>query len=69
MIIPMGRKYQIDYMFGLRYALSPKYRATVRDATANNRSLRVLYILGGLISIAVVTSAFVLLTLALRDIF
>ncbi len=62
----MGRRYQIDYMFGLRYIFSPTYRAKVRNTWGQNNGLSVLYMFGGLISIAVVISALLLLTLAIQ---
>ena len=62
----MGRRYQIDYMFGLRYIFSPTYRARVRDTLGQNTGLRVLYMFGGLISTVVVISAFLLLMFAIQ---
>ncbi len=61
-----GRRYQIDYMSGLRYVFSPVYRAKVRDTWGQNYVLKALYMFGGLISIAVVISALLLLTLAIQ---
>jgi hypothetical protein len=66
MMMPMGRRYQIDYMCGLRYVFSTKYRAKANEAMANNTYLRVVYLFGGCISIAVVTAAILMLTLALQ---
>ncbi len=66
MMIPVGRRYQIDYMFGLRYMLSPKYRAKVRSQVGNNPGMLVLYMFGGLISVGVLMSALLLLTLAIE---
>ena len=62
----MGRRYQIDYMSGLRYVFSPAYRAEVRNNWSQNTGMRVLYIFGGLISTAVVISALLLLALAIQ---
>ncbi len=67
MMMPMGRRYQIDYMCGLRYVFSPKYRARANELMANSTGLRFVYLLGGFISIAVVTTALLLLTLALQS--
>jgi len=66
MMLPtMGRRYQIDYMSGLRYVLSPDYRAKIRNAWGQSTGMRVLYMIGGLISTAVVISALLLLALAI----
>ena len=62
----MGRRYQIDYMSGLRYVFSPAYRAQVRNMLGDNSVLRVLYMIGGLISTAVVIAALLLLLLAVQ---
>ena len=62
----MGRRYQIDYMSGLRYVFSPAYRAQVRNTLGDNSVLRVLYMIGGLISTAVVIAALLLLLLAVQ---
>lgn len=62
----MGRRHQIDYMFGLRYVFSPAYRAQVHSTFGNNTVLRVLYMIGGLVSTAVVISALLLLLLAIQ---
>lgn len=68
MMLPIiGRRHQIDYMFGLRYVFSPTYRAKVRTSWSQNTGLRVLYTFGGLISIAVVISALMLLTFAIQE--
>lgn len=67
MMMPMGRRYQIDYMCGLRYIFSPKYRARANELMANSTGLRLVYLVGGLTSIAVVTTAVLLLTLALQS--
>jgi hypothetical protein len=69
MMMPMGRRYQIDYMCGLRYVLSPKYRARVNESMTNSTCLRFVYAFGGFISIAVVMTALLLLTLALQSLF
>lgn len=67
MMLPtMGRRYQIDYIFGLRYVFSQGYRAKIRNTWDRNTGLRVLYMLGGLVSITVVISALLLLALALQ---
>lgn len=67
MMLPtIGRRYQIDYMFGLRYIFSPAYRAKIRNTTGQNTGFRVLYMFGGLISIAVVISALIFLMLAIQ---
>jgi len=67
MMLPtMGRRYQIDYMSGLRYVFSPAYRAKVRKTWGQNNGSRVLYMLGSFISIAVVISALLLLMLAIQ---
>ena len=62
----MGRRYQIDYMSGLRYVFSPAYRAQVHKTLGHNTGLRVLYMIGGLVSTAVVISALLLLVLAIQ---
>ena len=62
----MGRRYQIDYMSGLRYVFSPTYRAKIRNTCRRSTCLKVLYMFGGLISTAVVISALLLLTLAIQ---
>ena len=62
----MGRRYQIDYMSGLRYVFSPAYRDQVRKIWGRNTGSRVLYMLGGLISTAIVASALLLLVLAIQ---
>ena len=67
MMMPMGRRHQIDYMCGLRYVFSPKYRARANELMANSTCLRFVYLVGGLASIAVVTTAVLLLTLALQS--
>jgi len=67
MMLPtMGRRYQIDYMSGLRYVFSPAYRAQVRNTWGRNAGLRVVYLIGGLVSTAVVISALLLLVLAIQ---
>ena len=60
----MGRRYQIDYMSGLRYVFSPTYRAKIRNTCRRSTCLKLLYMLGGLT--AVVISALLLLTLAIQ---
>ncbi len=62
----MGRRYQIDYMSGLRYVLSPIYRAKVHKTWGRNGGLKVLYLVGCLISIAVLISALLLMALAIH---
>ena len=66
MLSTIGRSHQIDYMFGLRYVFSPGYRAEVRNTWGQNTGIKVLYMIGGLISIAVVISALLLLALAIQ---
>ena len=66
MMLPMGRRHQIDYMFGLRYAFSPTYRDRIRKSCSDCTSLKVFYMLGGFISITVVLSALGLLTLVIQ---
>jgi len=67
MMLPtIGRRYQIDYMSGLRYVFSPGYRAKIRNTCGRSTCLKVLYMFGGLVSIAVVISALLLLTLAMQ---
>ena len=62
----MGRRYQIDYMSGLRYVFSPAYRAKIRNTCSRSTCLRVLYMIGGIVSIAVVISALLFLALAIQ---
>jgi len=62
----MGRRYQIDYMSGLRYVFSPAYRAKIRNSWGQSTGMRVLYMIGGIISIAVVISALLFLALAVQ---
>ena len=66
MLSTMGRRYQIDYLSGLRYVFSPAYRAEVRNTWGLNTGMRVLYIIGGLISTVVVISALLLLAFAIQ---
>lgn len=66
MLSTMGRRYQIDYTSGLRYVFSPAYRAKIRNTCRRSTCLKVLYMFGGLVSIAVVTSALLLLALAIQ---
>jgi len=67
MMLPtMGRRYQIDYMSGLRYVFSPGYRAKIRNTCRRSTCLKVLYMFGGLASTAVVISALLLLALAIQ---
>ncbi len=66
MLQTMGRRYQIDYMSGLRYVFSPAYRAKVRNTWGQNTGSSVLYMIGGLASTAVVISALLLLMLAIQ---
>ena len=67
MMMPMGRKYQIDYLCGLRYVFSTRYRARANELMSNSTSLRFVYLIGGFVSIAVVATALLLLTLALQS--
>ena len=69
MLRTMGRRYQIDYLFGLRYVFSPAYRANIRYTCGRSNGLKVLYMFGGLISIAVVMSVLLLLMLAIQGLF
>ena len=62
----MGRRYQIDYLSGLRYIFSPAYRAQLRKAWGHNTGLRVLYVFGGLVSTVVVILALLFLVLAIQ---
>ena len=62
----MGRRYQIDYLSGLRYIFSPAYRAKIRKAWGHNTGLRVLYVFGGLVSTVVVILALLFLVLAIQ---
>jgi len=67
MMLPtIGRRYQIDYMSGLRYVFSPTYRSKVRNTWGQNAGSRVLYMLGSIISIAVVILALLLMMLAIQ---
>ena len=62
----MGRKYQIDYLSGIRYVFSPVYRAKVRLTWGRNSVLKLLYLLGAIIGVAVLISALLLLALAIQ---
>ena len=62
----MGRRYQIDYMSGLRYVFSPAYRAKIRNSWGQSAGMRVLYMIGGIVSIAVAISALLFLALAVQ---
>ena len=65
MMLPtMGRRYQIDYMSGLRYVFSPAYRAKIHNCCRRSTCLKLLYMLGGLT--AVVISALLFLMLAIQ---
>jgi hypothetical protein len=67
MIFPtVGRRYQIDYLSGVRYVFSPAYRAQVHMTRGYHTGLRVLYMIGGLVSTVVVISALLLLVLAIH---
>ncbi len=67
MTLPItSRRYQIDYMSGLRYVFSPAYRSQVRNTLGRNTGLKVLYMIGGLVSTAVVISALLFLRLRYR---
>lgn len=65
----MGRRYQFDYMSGVRYVFSPAYRAEVHKNWGQNTVSRVLYMTGGIISTAVVISAVLFLMLAIQGLF
>ena len=62
----MGRRYQIDYMFGLRYVFSPAYRAKIHNTWGQSTGIRLLYMAGGLISTAVVISALLFLAIVIQ---
>jgi hypothetical protein len=62
----MGRRYQIDYALGLRYVFSPAYRAKLRNSWGQSTGMRVLYMIGGIVSITVVISALLFLALAIQ---
>ena len=66
MLQPVGRKYQIDYITGLRYVFSPAYRAEVRKTWGQNTGSRILYTLGSLVTTTVVISALLLLVFAIQ---
>jgi hypothetical protein len=66
MLSTMGRKYQIDCMSGLRYVFSPAYRAKIHHTCSQGTGMRLLYMIGSLISIAVVISALLFLALAIQ---
>ena len=67
MTLPItSRRYQIDYMSGLRYVFSPAYRSQVHNALGRNTGLKVLYMIGGLVSTAVVISVLLFLVLAIQ---
>ena len=67
MMLPItGRRYQIDYMSGLRYVFSPAYRAKICNSWDQSTGMRVLYMIGGIISTAVVISAVLLLMFAIQ---
>jgi uncharacterized BrkB/YihY/UPF0761 family membrane protein len=66
MLSTMGRKYQIDYMFGLRYVFSSTYRAKIHHTWGQSTGMRLLYMIGSLVSMAVVISALLFLALALE---
>ena len=67
MMIPLGRHYQIDYLFGLRYLFSPAFRQQVHAMWVDNAWLRTLHLSGVVLSVVVVLAASSLLTLAIRD--
>ena len=62
----VGRRYQINYMSGLRYVFSPDYRARVQNTLGSNTVLKALYMIGGLVSTVVVISALLFLLLAMQ---
>ena len=67
MMLPItGRRCQIDYMSGLRYVFSPAYRAKIRNSWGQSTGMRVLYMIGGIVSIIVVISALLFLALAIQ---
>ena len=51
MLSTMGRKYQIDYMFGLRYVFSSTYRAKIHHTWGQSTGMRLLYMILSLIHI------------------
>ena len=67
MMIPLGRHYQIDYLFGLRYLLSPVFRKQVHEMWEGRTWLRTLHLSGVFLSVVVVLAASSLLTLAIRN--
>jgi hypothetical protein len=70
MTLPIsGRRYQIDYMSGLRYVFSPAYRAGTGNTRGRSPGLRMLYIYGGLISMTAVISVLLFLPLATQGLF
>ena len=67
MVFPtMGRRYQIDYLSGLRYVFSPAYRAKVQNTWGRNSGLKMVYFLGATIGVTVLVSALLLLVLAIQ---
>ena len=66
MLSTMGRRYQIDYVSGLRYVFSPAYRTKIRNSWGQSTGMRVLYMIGGIVSIAVVISALLFLALVIQ---
>lgn len=67
MMIPLGRHYQIDYLFGLRYLLSRVFRKQVHEMWEDSTWLRTLHVSGVVLSVLVVAAATSLLTIAIRD--
>jgi len=55
------RSYQIDYFYGWRYLLSPKFRSRVKQKWENNWLLQTLSLIGGFTSILLTSAASVLL--------
>lgn len=67
MMLPtLGRRYQIDYLCGLRYVFSTAYRIKVDSTWGRKASSKLLYMLGGVVSTVVVISALLLLVLAVQ---
>ena len=67
MTLPItGRRYQIDYMSGLRYVFSSAYRSKICNNLGQRTGMRVLYMIGGIISTTVVISAVLLLMLTIQ---
>jgi len=67
MMLPtLGRRYQIDYLCGLRYVFSPAYRIKVHNTWCRNAGSTLLYMLAGVVGTVVVILALLLLVLAIQ---